>query len=312
MPAFDGAMKHAKTSDLTINIPPLIVTGLRKKYGKLTALDAVSFSLEHSGVTAILGPNGAGKTTLINCALGLVKKDAGEISVFGHTPGQMKARRKVGVMLQDTELPDLLTGRELLILFASYYPTPLSIADMISLTDTASFIDKPYKKLSGGQKRRIQFAIAIIGDPDLLFLDEPTTGLDIEARKALWETVRAFVAQGKTIVLTTHYLEEADALADRVIVLGQGKIIADASSDDIRNQMSGAIIRCQTALQIESLSKLEGYMEAVSVGRFTDIRTRDSIATLRQLLAQDETLSDLTITRPRLEDIFSELTHADV
>lgn len=305
-------MKHANTRDTPIYNSPLNVTALTKKYAKVTALDGVSLSLDHSGVTAILGPNGAGKTTLINCALGLVKKDSGDILVFGHKPGHMKARRRVGVMLQDTDLPDLLTGRELLILFASYYAKPLAIEDVISLTDTVSFIGKTYKKLSGGQKRRVQFALAIIGNPDLLFLDEPTTGLDTDARKALWDTVRAFVEQGKTIVLTTHYLEEADALADRVIVLGDGKIIADASVDDIRNRMSGAVIRCQTSLPPAALAKLVGYLGSEKAGRFTDIRTQDAAATLRQLLGQDDTLSDLTISRPRLEDAFSELTHDDV
>lgn len=305
-------MKHANTRDTPIYNCPLNVTALTKKYGKVTALDDVSLSLSHSGVTAILGPNGAGKTTLINCALGLVTKDSGDISVFGHKPGKMKARRRVGVMLQDTDLPDLLTGRELLILFASYYAKPLAIEDVISLTDTAGFIGKNYKKLSGGQKRRVQFALAIIGNPDLLFLDEPTTGLDTDARKALWDTVRAFVAQGKTIVLTTHYLEEADALADRIVVLGNGKIIADASVDDIRNRMSGAVIRCQTSLPPAAIAKLDSYLGSEKVGRFMDIRTQDSAATLRELLAQDDTLSDLTISRPRLEDAFSELTHDDV
>ena len=304
-------MEHLNTHKLSCRTSPLVVTALKKTYAKVTALNDVSFSLDGSGVTAILGPNGAGKTTLINCVLGLVKKDSGDISVFGHEPGQMKARRRVGVMLQDTDLPDLLTGRELLALFASYYPSSLDIEDVISLTDTASFIGKRYKKLSGGQKRRVQFALAIIGNPDVLFLDEPTTGLDTDARKALWDIVRAFVAQGKTIVLTTHYLEEADALADRIIVIGNGKIIADASADDIRNRMSGSVIRCQTRLSASALAKLDGYLDTDKVGRFTDIRTQDSAATLRQLLAQDDTLSDLTISRPRLEDAFSELTSDD-
>ena len=312
-PRFTHAnMKHVKPRELSSTRPPLRVAELSKSYGKLRALNSVSLTLDDGGVTAILGPNGAGKTTLIKCALGLVKKDSGDISVFGHKPGQMKARRLIGVMLQDTELPDLLTGRELLILFASYYTKPLAIEDVISQTDITGFIDKKYKKMSGGQKRRIQFALAIIGNPDLLFLDEPTTGLDTDARKALWETVRGFVAVGKTIVLTTHYLEEADALADRIIVIGHGKVIADAPADDIRNRMSGSIIRCQTTLPPEAIAKLDGFMNIEQVGRFTDIRTQNSTATLRQLLAQDKALFDLTISRPRLEDAFSELNHDDV
>lgn len=304
-------MEHVNSRELSHSAKPLAVSRLMKTYGKVTALDGVSLSLGEGGVTAILGPNGAGKTTLIKCALGLVKHNGGEISVFGQKAGHMPARRRLGVMMQDTELPDLLTGRELLTLFASYYPAPIALADVIALTDTSGFIDKRYKKLSGGQKRRVQFALAIIGNPDLLFLDEPTTGLDTDARKALWDTVRAFVAQGKTIVLTTHYLEEADALADRIIVMGAGRVIADASAQNITNRMSGAIIRCQTALDVRALSQLAGYVSSEAVGRFTDIRTQDTTATLRQLLAADEAVSNLTISRPRLDEVFSELTRHD-
>jgi len=287
---------------------PLNVSAAKKNYSKVQALKGVSFEITRGGVVAILGPNGAGKTTLIKSALGLEKLSAGEISLFGHKPGRRAARARLGVMLQDTELPDLLTGRELLELFASYYERPLNIEEAISLAGISGFIDKRYKKMSGGQKRRIQFALAIIGDPDLLFLDEPTTGLDIEARKSLWDVVRKFSSAGKHIILTTHYIEEADMLADRIIILREGEIIADAPKAEIRDQMGGATIQCQTKISVSKIKTNNSVSNVEQSGAYTIIRSSDSVATLRDLLAADPTLSNLTITQPKLEDIFSELT----
>ena len=178
----------------------LELAALTKSYGDVEALRSVSLGI-HSGVTAILGQNGAGKTTLFKCALGLEKPSGGVVEVFGGSPRKHKTRERVGVMLQDTELPDLLTGRELLELFASYYPTPMPSEKVIELAQIDAFADKRYSKLSGGQKRRIQFALAIVGDPDLVFLDEPTTGLDTDARKVLWQVVRDFAKAGRCICL---------------------------------------------------------------------------------------------------------------
>ena len=280
---------------------------LHKSYKDIEALMDVSLSIT-SGVTAILGQNGAGKTTLIKCALGLEHPSHGRVEVFGETPNKRSAREHIGVMLQDTELPDLLTGRELLTQFASYYKNPMTSDAAISLAEIGGFADKRYSKLSGGQKRRIQFALSIIGDPELVFLDEPTTGLDIDARKTLWNVVRAFVKDGRSIVLTTHYLEEADALADRIVILADGRIIADGPADQIRRSVSGAVIRCDTHLAPDEIGSLPACTEITTSGRMAEIRTSDTLATLRALLAKDPALRDLTISKPRLDDIFEALT----
>lgn len=286
--------------------PPLLSQTLVKRYGDVTALAGVSLQIE-AGVTAVLGQNGAGKTTLIKCALGLEHPSAGEITLFGGKPAKRTSRQRVGVMLQDTELPDLLTGRELITLFASYYEKPLPIDQLVELTRIGDFVDKRYKKLSGGQKRRIQFALAIVGDPELVFLDEPTTGLDSDARKALWETVRGFAEDGRAIVLTTHYLEEADALADRIVILKQGEIIADASAGAIRSEVGGSLIRCGTTAPERALADLPGCTQVKRAGRITELRSTDAVATLRGLFDLDNAVGDLTVSKPRLEDIFEEL-----
>ena len=293
------------TVDLKFNAP-IKIKGLQKSYGSKAALRGVSAEITQSGVTAILGKNGAGKTTLIKCCLGLEKISGGQITIFGHKPGSHKARQALGIMLQDTELPDLLTGAELITLFSSYYKNPLEFNEVIALTQIGGFKDKRYKKLSGGQKRRIQFALSIIGDPDILFLDEPTTGLDTEARKSLWETVRRFSESGKTIILTTHYLEEADTLADRIIILNDGRIVEDAPAGEIQSRLGGDIIRCQTSLSLEQAAASKDCLTAERSGKFMVVRTRNAALTLRDLLNQDPGLSDLSVSRPNLEDIFSE------
>ena len=286
--------------------PALQTTGLAKHYGDTRALASVSLTIS-PGVTALLGQNGAGKTTLIRCALGLETPSGGRVRVFGKVPNKRATRQQIGVMLQDTELPDLLTGRELLELFASYYSKPMSCDTVIRLAQIESFVDKRYKKLSGGQKRRIQFGTAIVGDPDLVFLDEPTTGLDTDARKALWNVVRSFARAGRSIILSTHYLEEADALADRVVILADGKIVADAHAHELRSSVAGALIRCETQLDIATIEALPGCVGAVRAEGFTEIRTTHAPTTLRTLLQRDSDLKDLTVTQPKLEDVFEDL-----
>lgn len=285
---------------------PLHSQSLVKRFGDVTALNNVSLQV-NAGVTAVLGQNGAGKTTLIRCALGLERPTSGDITLFGIPPRKRASRQRVGVMLQDTELPDLLTGRELITLFASYYPHPMTLEAVIELTHIGAFVDKRYKKLSGGQKRRIQFAITVVGNPDLVFLDEPTTGLDSEARKALWDTVRGFAADGRSIVLTTHYLEEADSLADRIVILKGGEVIADADAESIRAGVGGSLIRCETRADIERVRTLPCCTGAAMSGRLMEIRSTNAVDTLKALFEIDSGVADLTISKPRLEDIFTEL-----
>ena len=281
---------------------------LVKNYGDTRALDSVNLTIERSGILALLGRNGAGKSTAIHCALGLVKPDAGTASVLGHPAGSHAARRQTGVMLQEAHLPDNLTGREHLALFASYFPKPASIDELIEITGIGDFADKLYKKLSGGQKRRVQFAVSLIGQPDLLFLDEPTTGLDKDAREAVWNSIRLMAADGRTVVLTTHYLEEADALADRICILNNGTIIAEDNAAAIRAQVGGSLIRCQSGLSMTEATALPGVRECQQQGRWLTLLSDDANATLRRLLDDDASLTDLSVNKPSLEEAFTALT----
>lgn len=282
---------------------------VHKFYGRVHAVQGVNFSIEQPGVVAILGQNGAGKTTLIHCALGLEKTTSGSLQVLGQQAGHIQAKQRTGVILQDADLPDLLTVREQITLFASYYPKPFSVDQVISMCNLQDFADKRYKKLSGGQKRRAQFALAIVGDPQLVFLDEPTTGLDIEARRNLWKVIRDFSAQGKTIVLTTHYLEEADALADRIMLMDSGNIIADATPEAIHKQVNGSIVRCQTSLTDSSLELLPGVVSVDRAGRYSELTCSELNIALSALLKSDPMLVDLTVSKPKLEDLFVQRSH---
>lgn len=283
---------------------------LNKSFGQTKALRGLGTKIRKGGITAILGNNGAGKTTLIRCALGLARSDGGTLDVFNGRPGRLAARRRIGAMLQASDLPDLLTPREHITLFSSYYANPLPARELIALCGLEDFVDKRYKTLSGGQKRRTQFALAIAGRPDLVFLDEPTSGLDTEARRKLWDTVRALSAAGTSIILTTHYLEEADALADRIIVMASGKIIADGPPEEIRGAAGGAVIRCVTSAPIDALAQLPGVKQASPAGRYVELVTRSAPESLKALFALDEHPSDLTVTKPDLEDAVRDLVGA--
>lgn len=284
---------------------------VHKRYGDKHALNGVSLALASTGVTAILGANGAGKTTFIRCVLGLTRPTQGQLQVFGGPPGSAKSRKRTGVMLQDADLPDLLTGREHLTLFASYYPDPMTVDHAIEICELDAFVDKKYKALSGGQKRRVQFALAVIGQPDLLFLDEPTTGLDSDARRALWATVRRLASAGTSIVLTTHYLEEADALADRIVVLRDGQVIAEAPTASIRKAVGGALIRCVTKMSRDATTQLPAVRLVQQKGRYLEIMSADAPQTLRALLATDGAPEDLTVSKPSLEDAVADLSRID-
>jgi ABC-2 type transport system ATP-binding protein len=210
------------------------LSGVTKNYGLLCALSSIDLSLESAKIVALLGPNGAGKTTAVKLLLGLLKPSNGEVSVFGAHPQEPKTRERMGAMLQSASVPDMLRVREHIDLFSSYYPRPLELADTITRAGLERLENRYYRDLSGGEQRRLMFALAICGDPDLLFLDEPTTGLDIESRRGMWAQIRTLRSAGKTVLLTTHYLEEADQLADRIVVLKRGKVAADGTPYQIK------------------------------------------------------------------------------
>ena len=222
--------------------------GVRKQYGKVVALDGVDLAIAPGQVLALLGANGAGKSTAIALLLGLVRPDAGQALLFGQSPQQLAARRNIGVMLQSAGIADNSKVRELLELTRSYYPRPRGIDECVAMAGLEGLLGRQYGKLSGGQQRRVQFALALCGNPRLLFLDEPTTGMDIEARQALWAAIAQLSAQGCAVLLTTHYLEEAEALADRVVVLARGRVVAAGGMDEVRRHVAQRRIRCLTSL----------------------------------------------------------------
>jgi ABC-2 type transport system ATP-binding protein len=199
--------------------------GVNKNYGAVRALRGVDFQVRAGEVVALLGPNGAGKTTAVKLLLGLMPPNSGKVRVLGGNPTNPANRVRTGAMLQVGRVPETLRVREHIDLFSSYYIKPMPLAEVLAAAGLEKLADRKFSDLSGGQKQRVLFALAICGDPDLLFLDEPTVGLDVEARRLLWNEIRRMVERGKTVLLTTHYLQEADALADRVAVINQGEII---------------------------------------------------------------------------------------
>ena len=279
-----------------------------KAYGKLRALDGLDLSLRAGEVTALLGANGAGKSTAIGLLLGLLRADSGTVQLFGRDPRELAARRRIGVMLQTAGLPERLRVGELLTQARSYYPNARSIADCVALAGLDGLLDRPYGKLSGGQQRRVQFAIAVCGRPRLLVLDEPTTGLDIDARQKLWQAIRELVAQGSGVLLTTHYLEEAEALSDRVVVLDRGKLVAEGSVREIRAHVSQRRVRCITGIDAALAARWPGVREAVRDGEYLRIVADVAEPVVRRLLDADPTLHELEVQRAGLADAFLELT----
>jgi ABC-2 type transport system ATP-binding protein len=282
--------------------------GISKNYGEIRALQNVDFSVRAGQVVALLGPNGAGKTTAVKLLLGLLQPNSGRTRVFGGDPTNPQNRMRTGAMLQVGRVPETLRVREHIDLFSSYYPKPMSLEDVLAAAGLKKLRDRKFGDLSGGQRQRTLFALAICGDPDLLFLDEPTVGLDVEARRALWDEIRRLVDHGKTVLLTTHYLQEADALADRVAVINQGKIIAEGTPSEIKAQTSGKRIRCVTTLSMASLLRIPGVTDARQDREAVEIHAREAEPVVRALLASDASLSGLEISSAGLEDAFLALT----
>jgi len=259
-------------------------------------------------VVAMLGPNGAGKTTAVKLLLGLLQPNSGKVRVFGGDPVNPQNRMRAGAMLQVGKVPETLKVREHIDLFSSYYPNPLPLHEVLAAAGLERLSDRKFGDLSGGQRQRTLFALAICGNPDLLFLDEPTVGLDVEARRALWEEIRRLVELGKTVLLTTHYLEEADALADRVAVISQGAIIAEGTPAEIKSQTSGKRIRCITELSLSALLEIPGVTGAKQDREAVEIHTGEAELVVRALLARDPSLSGLEISTAGLEEAFLTLT----
>ena len=275
------------------------VRGLRKSYGPLVAVDGVDFDIEEGEVFGLLGPNGAGKTTTVEILEGYRKRDAGEVSVLGHDPERPgpEFRQRIGVVLQQAQLWQNVTVREAHSIFAGYYEHPRNVDEVVELVGLAEKRDAHVKTLSGGQKRRLDLGLALVGDPDLVFLDEPTTGFDPAARRAAWEMIRSLRSLGKTVLLTTHYLDEAEHLADRVAVLRNGRIVRvgtprELTSDDheveIRYRRNGEEVLVRTAEPTRLLHELTS-----------------------EALARGEELERLEVRRPTLEEVYLTLVQEE-
>jgi ABC-2 type transport system ATP-binding protein len=255
----------------------------------------------------MLGPNGAGKTTCIGLLLGLLRVQRGSVRVLGREPDALEVRRRRGAVLQTAAVAPTLRVREHLDLFRSYYRQPMDEARLIAAAGLAGLEDRRFDRLSGGQQRRVMFALALAGDPELVFLDEPTTGLDVEARRLMWAEVRRFSGAGRTVVLTTHYLEEADALADRVVVLHRGRVIAEGAPAEVKRG-SGRRVRCVTSLPLEELRSRPEVAQASRNGRHTELLTPRPEALLAWMLPADPSLSELTVSGAGLEEALLALT----
>ena len=281
---------------------------VNKSYGPVQALREVDFAIGAGEVVALLGPNGAGKSTLVRLLLGLASPTTGRVSVFGGDPKDPNTRERVGAMLQVGGVPSTMKVREHIDLFSSYYPKPLAMAEVVAMAGLQGIEGRQFGELSGGQKQRVLFALAICGDPDLLFLDEPTVGLDVEARRGFWEQIRGLVARGKTVLLTTHYLEEADALADRVVVINKGSIVAEGTPESIKASTAGKKIRCITQLTLGAIERMPGVASVRYDREAVEIQSSVAEATLRELLAADAELSGIEVANAGIEEAFLALT----
>jgi ABC-2 type transport system ATP-binding protein len=279
-----------------------------KTYGDVQALKDVNLAIHAGELLALLGPNGAGKTTAVKLLLGLVKPIAGSVNVFGGNPVDPESRMRTGAMLQVSKVPETLRVREHIDLFSSYYKNPLPLSETLAIAGLEPIKNRKFGELSGGQRQRVLFALAICGNPDLLFLDEPTVGLDVEARRLLWEQIRKLLALGKTVLLTTHYLEEADALATRVVVINRGSIVAQGTPAEIKAQTAGKKIRCVTSIPIEVVRRMPSVVDVRQDREALEIRASQAEPVLRQLLNSDPAISGIDVTSAGLEEAFLALT----
>ncbi|MBO0687028.1 MAG: ABC transporter ATP-binding protein [Candidatus Dormibacteraeota bacterium] len=281
-----------------------------KSFGSVQAVRGVDIAIRPGEVVAMLGPNGAGKTTSINLMLGLRKPTSGSARLFGLDPADRRARSRCGVMLQESGVPLQLRVRELVDLFSSYYPRPMPPGRALALAGLEAEARKTPNKLSGGQKQRLYFALALCGDPELLFLDEPTVGMDVESRRSVLETIRELGAAGKTILLTTHQLEDADQLAERVIVIDRGRVIADASPAEIKSRVAGKRVtfRPDHPLSEADFEGLPHSQLAVDAAGRIRLLSNQPEVLLGALFRRGVEIQDLEVVGADLEEAFIEIT----
>lgn len=296
----DGRVPVAVSSG---NVPAsLVVHDAQKSYGSVQALRRVSCRLHGNQVVGLIGANGSGKTTLVRALLGLHRLDHGSIRVAGHPPGSLPARRKVGAMLQDAAPPDALQVAELVGLFGGYYQDPLPLAEVLRMADLAALGKRRYGNLSGGERRRVQFALAIVGDPSIVILDEPTVHMDSESRTVFRNVVRDLRKRGKLIVLVSHDMADVEALADRVLVMHDGELVADDTVETIREMFGISRVVCRTKLDENAISRMENLISWKRDGRRVTLLTRSPDQVLRALLHVDPDASEMTMEVAPLED----------
>jgi ABC-2 type transport system ATP-binding protein len=299
--------------------PVIRVQGLHKSYGELEAVRGIDLEVAGREVFAFLGPNGAGKTTIVEILEGYRQRSAGEVTVLGADPADPPSqwRQRIGIVLQECNLQPELTVRESLELYAGYYNAPRSVAETIELVGLEQAANQRAGRLSGGQQRRLDVALALVGDPELLFLDEPTTGFDPSARRQAWEMIASLRGLGKTVFLTTHYMEEAQALADRVAIIAGGEIVAEGAPDELGGRSGAASsisFRLPAGVAAADLpgDVLRAIGGAGTANGEVQLRTEDPVAILNALtgwaLARDLKLDGLEVRRPSLEDVYLELT----
>jgi ABC-2 type transport system ATP-binding protein len=285
------------------------LTGLVKSFGTVRAVRDVSFAIPPGETVALLGPNGAGKSTTIDILLGLARPDAGTVTIFGVEPQRAIAAGAIGAMLQTGQLLRDLSARELVSMMASLYPKPLAVDEVLALTGIEEIADRRTQKLSGGESQRVRFALALVSDPQLLVLDEPTVAMDVESRHAFWTSMRDFAARGKTVLFATHYLEEADSYADRAVLMARGRVVADGATTEIKAMVGTRTIRATLpGVELAALETLPGVKQAERRGEAVTLRCGDSDAAIRALLGAYPAARDVEISGAGLEEAFLQLT----
>jgi ABC-2 type transport system ATP-binding protein len=298
------------TEAAAVAAPVAELRGASMRFGAAHALCEVDLAIERARVTVLLGPNGAGKTTAIRLLLGLLAPSSGGAALFGADPRSRVARERVGAMMQVAKVPEMLRVCEHIDTFRSYYPRPLRRTELIEMAGLHGLERRLYGTLSGGEKQRVMLALALAGNPELLFLDEPSVGMDVETRRALWSRIRSLRDEGRAVLLTTHYLDEADALADRVVVLKHGRIAADAPPHEIRQRIVQRRVRCATALDVERVRALPGVVSAEREGGAVIIHATRAEQVVHALLTLDPRLSGLEVGGAALEDAFLDIVEA--
>lgn len=286
---------------------------ISKSFKEKKAVDHISFNIHKGSIVAILGPNGAGKTTTLSMMLGMLEPTQGTVKIFGQHPKDIKVREKIGAMLQQVSVIDRLKVREVIELFRSYYPNPMEMEFLINLTGlTPSDLNRYAEKLSGGQKRCLSFALALAGNPELLFLDEPTVGLDTTARRKFWASIRELSKQGKTVVFTTHYLQEADDAADRILLISQGALVADGTPEEIKSRIvkrSLSFLSDQDSPEFrERLIALPSIAECYNKDGRIHVTTDNTDSVLAAIITGGFPVRDVRIDQGRLDEAFEQLT----